>query len=203
MKLMLTKTGSGESRVVDVINVTDVPYCFWMWARYREKWKHDWHHDPTNRRGANESKKEKYARYNKMKRADLKDLTVEELEEYKHFKERDGKWTTTRRVRYKDAISIEGIEMYRRMLKIWKTFLKNETNRTLMNEMWDQCELEQRRLDRLVTSGQQRRRRKRSDDDGLGDSSPTGVVHLRDDDGYESESDDEVDDGNLGLTAAV
>ena len=53
MKLMLTKNGSGESRVVDVINVTDVPYCFWMWARYREKWKHDWHYDPTNRRGAN------------------------------------------------------------------------------------------------------------------------------------------------------
>ena len=90
------------------------------------------------------------------------------------------------------------------MLKIWKAFLKNETNRTLLDEMWDQCELEHERADHLVTGTKQRRRKKKSEKDGSGGDSPIGVVHFRGDDGYESKSDDdEEDDGNLGLWAAV
>ena len=129
----MVKKNGGE-RVVDVLNDTDVPYCFWVWARYRDKWKHDWYHDKDNRKGANESEKEKYMRYNELRKADLKGLSDEELEEYKHYKEKEGRWTTTQRLAYKDAISKEGVEMYRRMLKIWKAFRKNETNKTLFDE---------------------------------------------------------------------
>ena len=112
----ITKSGSGGGRVLDLLNITDVPYCFWVRANYREKWKHDWHHNPDNKRGANDSEKEKYKRYNTLKRADLKTSTDIELEEYDHYKEKPGRWTTTQRLAFKDAISKEGVEMYRRML---------------------------------------------------------------------------------------